>query len=153
LLVLIVTVTLYAPAGVPAECPTTPGLPEPPAQPEKPADKATSRIAEAARAQARRRNRLAKANTQNRPTAKSNCSRARTGSNVPGRPKEPGGTNVAEDGAVVVTVAVTVTTEFNGNGDDGDTLQEPAGIVPVQVAETMSLRPPAGDTESGKLAV
>ena len=58
----------------------------------------------------------------------------------------------AGDGAVVVTVVVTVTTEFRVIGD-GDEEQEPAGIVPVQETVTTSLKPPAGATESGKEAV
>src|SRR5215472_2886073 len=99
------TVTLYAPAGVPAVGPTMPGLPEPPAQPDRLEDKAASRMAVAASAQTRRK-RIAtelraprKRATSTRPksiaSASSSSVNRRRRSRLPGRQVGPG-TTIAE---------------------------------------------------------
>ncbi len=55
------------------------------------------------------------------------------------------------DGAVVVTVIVTMTGALSVN-ELGDAEQVPAGIAPLQETVTASLNPPEGENDNGNVA-
>jgi len=133
--------------GVPTVGPTIPGFVDPPAQPDMNAKinkPAITTIHE------RRRRRAATENSKNATSNRSICKMARNGARLRG--ESPGTGKMVEcDGAVVVTVIVTMTGALSVNVP-GDAEQVPAGIVPLQETVTVSLNPPEGESESGNAA-
>src|SRR5260370_9376408 len=95
------TVTVYVFGGVPAVCPTTPGLLDPPAQPATNAARNKQAVTVI---QARRRRRAARNNTTTTTSSKRFCVIARSGAKLRGE-SHGIGRAVERDGAVVVTVA------------------------------------------------
>jgi hypothetical protein len=132
---------------VPTVGPTTPGFVDPPAQPEMNAkinNPAVTTIHE------RRRFRAAMENSRNVTSNKSNCMMERSGVRLRG--ERPGTGKLVEcDGAVVVTVIVTMTGALSVNVP-GEAEQVPAGIVPLQETVTGPLKPPAGESVNGNVA-
>ena len=100
--------------------------------------------------QERRRRRAAMENSRNATSSRSICIMTRSGAKLRGESRGTG--RIVEcDGAVVVTVIVTMTGALSVNElDDGE--QVPAGIVPLQETVTVSLNPPEGESESGNVA-
>src|SRR6266851_3920688 len=141
------TVTVYVFGGVPAVCPTTPGLLDPPAQPA--ANAARNKPAVTV-IQARRRRRAARKNTIIAASSKRLCVIARSGAKLRGE-SHGIGRAVERDGAVVVTVVVTVIGALSVN-ELGDDEQVPAGIALMHETVTGSLNPPAGERDSGNVA-
>lgn len=127
--------------------PTTPGLPDPPAQPDTNAAK--NKLAVAA-IQARRRRGVATTNTTNATSSRRVCTVARSRGKSRGESRGTRRT-VECDGAVVVTVVVTVTGASSVKEAGADE-QLPAGIELLQVTVTEPLNPPDGVKVSGKLA-
>ena len=75
---------------------------------------------------------------------------ARSGAKLRGKSHGTGRT-AERDGAVVVTVVVTVIGAFSVN-EPGDEAQVPAGIALLQETVTTPLNPPAGAIDSGNVA-
>src|SRR6266851_1778712 len=141
------TVTVYVFGGVPAVCPTTPGLLDPPAQPA--ANAARNKPAVTV-IQARRGRRAARKNTIIAASSKRFCVIARSGAKLRGE-SHGIGRAVERDGAVVVTVVVTVIGALSVN-EFGDDEQVPAGIALMQETVTVSLNPPEGASDNGNVA-
>src|SRR5713101_9555266 len=100
--------------------------------------------------QERRRRGAAMENSRNAISSRSICIMARSGAKLRGENRGTG-RMVECDGAVVVTVVVTMTAALSVNelGDDEQVL---AGIVLLQETVTEPLNPPAGASDSGNVA-
>jgi len=100
--------------------------------------------------QERRRRGAAMENSRNAISSRSICIMARSGAKLRGENRGTG-RMVECDGAVVVTVIVTLTGALSVNelGDDEQVL---AGIVLLQETVTVSLNPPEGESDNGNVA-
>src|SRR6266849_8582541 len=89
-------------------------------------------------------------NTRNATSSSRICVMARSGSKLRGESRGTGRT-MERDGAVVVTVVVTMTAALSVNelGDDEQVL---AGIVLLQETVTEPLNPPEGESDNGNVA-
>lgn len=125
---------------MPAVCPTVPGELDPPAQPET---YITSSIETAAAIQTRRRRTTAKLMNSKAASSDRSCGKILSRKLSSGIVRGPG-TVPAFDGAVVVTVVVTVVGVFSGN-ELGVVEQDPVGGAPLQETVTAPLNPPDGE--------
>jgi len=88
--------------------------------------------------------------SKNATSNRNNCVMTRSGAKLRG--ERPGTGKMMEcDGAVVVTVIVTMAGALSVN-ELGDGEHMPAGIVPLQETVTVSLNPPEGESDNGKVA-
>ena len=133
--------------AVPRVGPTTPGLRNPPAQPETNAARNNAALTAI---QVRRRRGAATENIRNATSMRRVSAMARSGAKLCGRSHGTGITTECE-GAVVVTVVVTVTGALSVNEFD-DGVQVLAGMTLLQETVTEPLNPPAGATDSANIA-
>jgi hypothetical protein len=132
---------------VPTVGPTIPGFLDPPAQPDMNAKINNPAVTTT---HERRRRRAAMENSKNATSNRNNCVMTRNGAKLRG--ERPGTGKMMEcDGAVVVTVIVTMAGALSVN-ELGDGEHMPAGIVPLQETVTVSLNPPEGESDNGKVA-